>query len=365
MMGANRSASKMASTPERGDSPLRAALFYGPGDVRVEDRPIPEPGAEEVVVRVRTATTCGTDVKAFVRGYPNLIPPTPFGHECAGDIVAVGNAVQQGRPDLTEGARVVCANSAPCHHCYYCRAGQESLCENLVLLWGAFAEYIRIPARITRDNTYVLPEGLAYRDACLTEPLACVVHGVEMSNIRLGDTVAINGTGPIGLMFVKLAALKGARVLVTDLSEDRLVVARRLGAAYTLVVRPGTDVVAAIREQTEDGRGVDVAVEAVGQPSVWEASVRMVRKGGLVNLFGGPKPGTTFNLDTNLVHYAMITLKGIYHHTPSYVRIALELIARNQISSDDFVSRELPLEEIATALRMHRDQQVIKAAILP
>src|SRR5918912_1519580 len=134
---------------------MRAAMFYGPGDVRVEDVPMPEPGPKEIVVQVKTATTCGTDVKAFVRGYPNLVPPTPFGHELAGDIVAIGTEMPTIRPDLTVGARVVAANSAPCHHCPYCRNGQQSLCENLTLLWGAFADYIRIPARIVRDNTYV------------------------------------------------------------------------------------------------------------------------------------------------------------------------------------------------------------------
>jgi L-iditol 2-dehydrogenase len=344
---------------------MRAAMFYGPGDVRVEDVPMPEPGPEEIVVQVKTATTCGTDVKAFLRGYPNLVPPTPFGHELAGDIVAMGAEVPTIRPDLTMGARVVTANSAPCHHCPYCRNGQQSLCENLTLLWGAFADYIRIPARIVRDNTYVLPDDLAYRDACLMEPLACVVHGLEQSHIRLGDTVAVNGAGPIGLMFVKMAVLKGARVLVTDLSAERLAVAARLGASHTIQVIPGTDAIAAVRALTEGSRGVDVAVDAVGLPAVWEAGVAMVRKGGLVTLFGGPKPGTTFNLDTNLVHYAMLTLKGVYHHMPYYVRMALKIIERKHITSADFVTKELPLEEVSAALQLHRDHRVIKAGILP
>jgi len=344
---------------------MRAAMFYGPGDVRVESVPIPEAGPGELVVRVKTATTCGTDVKAFVRGYPNLTPPTPFGHELAGDIVAAGDGVDAARPDLALGARVVSANSAPCHHCYYCRLGRESLCENLTLLWGAFAEYIRIPARIVRDNVHVLPDNLAYRDACLMEPLSCVVHGVEESDIRLGDTVAVNGAGPIGLMFVKLATLKGARVIVTDLSAERLAVATRLGASHTIQVQPDVDIVAAVRARTEDARGVDVVVEAVGQPAVWEAAVRMVRKGGLVNLFGGPKPGTRFDVDTNLVHYSELTLKGVYHHTPSYIRRALDIIIAGHIRSADFVTRDLSLEDVAFALALHRDQQVIKAGIIP
>lgn len=344
---------------------MQAAMFYGPGDLRVETVPEPEPGAGEIVVKVRTATTCGTDVKAFVRGYPNMIPPVGFGHELAGDIVAIGQGVADARPDLQVGARVVTANSSPCHYCWFCRRGQESLCEKLTLLWGAFAEYIRIPAGIVRDNTHVLPDGLAYRDACLTEPLACVVHGIEQSGVQLGDTVVVNGAGPIGLMFVKLAVLKGARVIVTDLSQQRLSVARTLGASELIRVQPGLDVVDAVRALTEGRRGVDVAVEAVGQPAVWESTVAMARNGGLVNLFGGPKPGTTFNLDTNRVHYAMITIKGVYHHTPHYIRTALELIIRGQITSDSFVSMDVPLRDVAHALELHRDGTIIKAAILP
>lgn len=343
---------------------MGAARFYGPGELRFETVRVPELEDGDILVRVGTTTTCGTDVKAFVRGYRNMSPPMPFGHEFAGEIVAVTDGAAAARPDLTVGARVVSANSAPCYRCRYCRRGALSLCENIELLWGAFAEYVRVPARIVRHNTYLLPETLSYRDACLTEPLACVLHGIEASNITMGDTVVINGAGPIGLMYVALAKFKGAHIISTDLSDERLEVARTLGAAETINVQQYPDVVAAVMALTE-GNGAEVVIEATGLPSVWEASVEMAAKGGTVNLFGGPKTGSTFTVDTNRLHYDMLTLKAVYHHTPHYIARALELIKQGLVTSSIFVTRDYPLAEVLTAIEAHRDQQVVKAALLP
>jgi L-iditol 2-dehydrogenase len=343
---------------------MGAARFYGPGALRFETVDIPELAEGDILVRVGATTTCGTDVKAFVRGYRNMTPPMPFGHEFAGEIAAMTEAAVAARPDLSVGARVVSANSAPCYHCRYCRKGLVSLCENIELLWGAFAEYVRVPARIVRHNTYLLPESLSYRDACLTEPLACVLHGIEASNIHMGDIVVINGAGPIGLMYVALAKFKGARIISTDLSDERLEVARTLGAAETVNVRQYPDVVAAVRALT-GGHGAEVVIEATGLPGVWESSVEMAAKGGTVNLFGGPKTGSTFTVDTNRLHYDMLTLKAVYHHTPHYIARALALISQGLVTSETFVTRDYPLTEVVAAIEAHRDQQVVKAALLP
>jgi L-iditol 2-dehydrogenase len=343
---------------------MKAAMFYGPGDLRLESTPIPDIGDEDILVRIGTSTTCGTDVKSYVRGYRNTKLPMLFGHEFAGEIAAMGDEVTNVRPDLKVGSRVVCANSAPCFRCDYCRKGKFSLCENIKLLWGAFAEYIRVPSAIVKVNTYVLPDDLAYKDACLMEPLACVVHGIEESNVSLGDTLVINGAGPIGLFFVALAKLKGARIISTDLSEERLEVARTLGAHETVNVSNSVDVVKAVKDLT-DGKGADVVVEATGLAPVWEQSVEMARKGGTVNLFGGPKTGSVFTVDTNRLHYDMLTLKAVYHHTPYYIEKALNLIKRRQITSDIFVSKDYLLDEVVAAMEAHKHQQVVKAALFP
>lgn len=343
---------------------MQAAVFYAPGDVRFEEIPTPEPGEGEVVVRIRRALTCGTDLKTYRRGHPTIMQrvPTPFGHEFAGDIIAVGDGVDaRWRP----GTRVVAANSAPCHRCHYCRIGRESLCENLAFLWGAYAEAIAVPKAIVEQNLYEIPDGMSYEAAALMEPLACAVHGVAETPIAVGDTVAVNGAGPIGLMFVRLAALRGARVIASDLSPARLEAARRLGAAETVLVRDGEDQVEAVRRLTPDGRGADAAIEAVGLPEIWEKTVRMVRPGGTVNLFGGAKGGSSFSVSTTLLHYGELTIKGVFHHTPRHVETALALLARGDVPAEAFISGERPLAAVIDALEAMGRGEVIKLAIVP
>jgi len=186
---------------------MKAFLFYAPGDIRFEEIARPAAGAGEVVVEIKAALTCGTDLKTYKRGHPLLIKeiPSVFGHELAGVIAEIGPGVQ----GFAVGQRVVAANSAPCGRCFYCRRERTSLCEHLEFLNGAYAEFITIPARIVEKNLLPIPDGVTFRQAALTEPLACAVHGIERSKVKLGDTVCIIGQGPIGLMFTQLA---GSRV---------------------------------------------------------------------------------------------------------------------------------------------------------
>jgi L-iditol 2-dehydrogenase len=341
---------------------MQAAIFYAPGDVRFEEMATPEPGPGEVLVQIRRALTCGTDLKTYRRGHPTIMQkvPTPFGHEFAGDIVAVGSGVD---PRWQPGMRVVAANSAPCNRCPYCRLGRQSLCENLSFLWGAYAEYIVVPRDIVEQNLYEIPEGLSYEAAALMEPLACAVHGVAETPIAVGDTVAVNGAGPIGLMFVRLAALRGARVIASDLSPRRLEVARQLGAAETVLVSEGMDQVEAVRDLSSGGRGVDAAIEAVGLPEVWEKTVQMVRPGGTVNLFGGAKGGSTFSVSTTLLHYSELTIKGVFHHTPLYVETALNLLTQGLVPSAPFISDERQLDDVLEALEAMGRGEVIKVSL--
>ncbi|MER3438261.1 MAG: hypothetical protein C4346_12125 [Chloroflexota bacterium] len=344
---------------------MRVAMFHGPGDVRIEHAPDPTPGPGEVVVEIATALTCGTDVKTYRRGHPTIITslPSPFGHEFAGTIVALGAGVDAARWPV--GTRVVAANSAPCNRCFYCRHQRQSLCENLKFLNGAYAEYIAVPARIVEQNLYRIPDHLSEAEAALAEPLACAVHGVAESMIEIGDWVAVNGAGPIGLMFVFLATRRGARVICCDLSQERLALARQLGATHTVHVTPDQDQVEAVRSLTPDGRGVDVAIEAVGLPEVWERTVRMVRKGGVVNLFGGAKGGTTFCVSTTDLHYGELLIRGVFHHTPRHFETAVQLLAAGEFPAAAFISGRRPLEELVPALEAMGRQEGIKYAIIP
>jgi L-iditol 2-dehydrogenase len=342
---------------------MMAAVLYGKEHLQVEPVAVPTIQSGDILVRVKVALTCGTDVKVFRRGYHArmIVPPAVFGHELAGDVVAVGEDVTR----FAVGQRVVAANSAPCRQCFFCRRDLENLCEDLLFNNGAYAEYIRIPARIVERNTYLIPSHVGYQDAALVEPLACVVRGFEEVAPREGDTMAIIGLGPIGLMFVKLAKLKGCRVIAVGRRPQQLERAAALGANDLILAREDCNPVRTIREMTQ-GRGVDIAIEAVGKPATWEWAVNMVRRGGTVNFFGGCPNESRVSLDTALLHYSEITCKASFHHTPGYIRKALDLVGSGHITASFFVNREEPLKNLLEVMRhLMSHNGHLKTAIVP
>lgn len=342
---------------------MLAAVLYGKEQLRVEPVAVPALGEGDVLVRVKAALTCGTDVKVFRRGYHArmIIPPAVFGHELAGDVVSVGGDVTRFRP----GQRVVTANSAPCLKCYYCQRGFENLCEDLLFNNGAYAEYIRIPARIVALNMYEIPPHVSYQDAALVEPLACVLRGVEETGMRPGDNVAVVGLGPIGLMFVRLAKSRGARVIALGRRVTQLERARAMGADELICTTHLADPARVVRDRTA-GRGADVGIEAVGKPETWELCVQMVRRGGTVNFFGGCPSDSRVSLDTSLLHYSEITCKASFHHTPAHIRKALDLISSGVITARDFVNREEPLQNLLEVMRhLMSHNGHLKTAIIP
>ena len=342
---------------------MLAAILYGKEHLQMERIPVPAIGPGDILVRVRTALTCGTDVKVFRRGYHArmIVPPSVFGHEFAGDVIAVGESVTRFRP----GQRVVAANSAPCLHCFYCQRGKVNLCEDLLFNNGAYAEFIRIPARIVERNTYEIPPHLKYQDAALAEPLACVVKGLEDTGLEAGETVAVIGVGPIGSMFVRLAKLRGAQVIAIGRRRSRLEHTLTLGADRVIATEETLDPVAAVRQLTGN-RGADIVIEAVGSHETWNWSVEMLRRGGVVNFFGGPPSGTRVELDTNLMHYSEITCKASFHHTPRAFREALDIIESGGVTSQAFVQAEEPLSSLSKVLfRLMEGSGPMKTTIIP
>lgn len=342
---------------------MLAGVLYGKESLQVEPVAIPDIGEGDVLVRVRVALTCGTDVKVFRRGYHArmIIPPAVFGHELAGDVVRVGRKVMNFRV----GQRVVAANSAPCQECFFCRRGFENLCEDLLFNNGAYAEYIRIPARIVDRNMYEIPAKISYQDAAMVEPLACVLKGVDETGLRSGDNVSVIGLGPIGLMFVRLAKARGARVIAIGRRKTQLERAEALGADDLISTAETPDPVNAVRGLTE-GRGADVAIEAVGKAQTWEMCVHMVRKGGTVNFFGGCPSDSRVSLETALLHYSEITCKASFHHTPAHIRRSLDLIRQRVITARDFVNREEPLGNLLEVMRhLMSHNGHLKTAIIP
>ncbi len=344
---------------------MLAALFYAPLDVRLEEQPLPQPGPGEILLQIAVATTCGTDLKAFRRGHPVLFQRTParFGHEVAGIVAAVGAGVT----DWQEGEAVVVANSAPCMQCFFCQRQQFSLCEDLLFLNGAYAEYLVVPERIVRLNLYHLPPTTSFIAAALTEPLACALHGVDASAVHPGDTVAILGAGPLGLLLTAVAHQRGAQVITTGRQPERLALARTLGADTVIDVTglSTSEQCAAILDATPARRGVDVAIEAVGQPETWELATTLVRPGGLVNFFGGCASGTQITLPTQPLHYHALTLKGVFHHTPAYFAAALALINEQQIDVATLVTARYPLADLLTTFELLQNKQGVKYALIP
>ena len=345
---------------------MRAAVLHGKQDLRLEHIPVPQAGPGEIMVRVGAALTCGTDLKVYRRGYHAAMgkPPMLFGHEVAGTVAAVGAGVTA----FQAGDRVVALNSAPCDACYFCERGQQNLCEDLLFNNGAYAEFVRVPARIVEKNTLPLPDDLPFEYAAMTEPLACAVRGFEETGARAGDTMVVIGAGPLGLMLMQVAALAGVAVIAVVKRQDQEATAKLFGARQMLRIGEN-DTVEAARALTPAGRGADVVIEAVATPTTWEWAVGMVRKGGVVNFFGGPPSGTVVALDTNRLHYGDITLKASFHHTPTTCRTAFDLIASGRFPCAEAITGRVGLEEVpdvfAGMMTRNGASREIKTAVFP
>ena len=338
---------------------MLAALLYGQEDLRLEQVPDPTPQAGEVVIQVEAATTCGTDLKVWRRGghAKMLTLPTLFGHEGAGRIVAVGAGVTNWRV----GERVVANNSAPCMKCFFCQRQEYSLCPHLTWNNGTFAEYIRIPAPIVGHNLLQVPDHLPLVLAAMTEPLACVLHGISRSGVKPHDRVVVLGDGAIGLMFVAVLAAY-TQVILWGGNDQRLEIGKQLGAAKTFNYHQVTDIANTVKDLT-DGWGADVVIEATGVQSVWETAIACGRPGATINLFGGCPKDTTITVNTEKLHYSELTLKGVFHNTPEYVKAALSLIASGTIPFDLLISEHRPLQDLEQVFMDMKARKVIKVAM--
>jgi L-iditol 2-dehydrogenase len=342
---------------------MKAAVLHGKEDVRVEEVDVPALGPGDVLVKTAVALTCGTDLKVYRRGYHArmIVPPALFGHEMAGGVAALGGDVR----GWSVGDRVVAANSAPCGVCEYCRERRPSLCEDLLFWNGAYAEYVRIPARVVEKNLLRVPEGVPLEKAAMVEPLACVVRAVEAAGLGPGRSVAVLGSGGIGLMFVVLARARGCHVVVAGRRRSRLEKALALGAE-AVVSSEERGLVSQLLPLSPGEKGFHFVVEAAGQAETAEAALRVVRKGGTVNLFAGCPAGTEVRLDAPRVHYEELALTATFHHTPESIRQALGLIQSGQVDPAQFISSREPLDRVPAVLaELARGGDALKVAIAP
>jgi L-iditol 2-dehydrogenase len=328
-----------------------AAILRQPGEVSVEMVPTPKPERGEVLLRVVAATTCGTDLKAFLRGHPQIPMPGPFGHEYSGIVAAVGEGSQ-----FEPGQAVMGVHSAPCGHCRWCAIGQENLCETIMetKVLGSFAEYLLIPERIASRHLFPKPAGLDFAEAALLEPLACVAQALEMISVDRSSRVLVLGAGAIALMFVGTLRHVGCEcVTLSARSPARFTLAASLGAETC-------DWEAAFSRPD-----FDLVIECTGSPEVWSRSLACPRRGGVVVWFGGCPKGTQVALDATRVHYDQITILSPFHFGSGAVRTALSWLTERRLGLSVLLSGERSLGEIANVFEDLSRRKGIKYVIRP
>ena len=333
---------------------MLAGILVKPGVIELREMEVPKPSQGELLVKIKAALTCGTDLKAFRRGHPVIPMPGLFGHEFSGIVTEVGRGITR----FKKGDAIMAVHSAPCLACRYCRKELYNLCENIMQtkILGAFAEYILLPPHIVRQNVFHKPQNLSFEEAAFLEPLSCVVHGMESLSVKKNDHALIIGSGPVGLLHLLLLKEKGVQVTVMDKHDSKLKVATKLGADSVLLSK--------IQNLSHD-LDFDYVFECTGMPDVWEASVNYVRRGGTVVLFGGCKSGATVTYDTERLHYDEITLKGVFHYTPADVKKAYKLLCNKNLNVSRLISGHFPLKQTQKAFVNLSKGVGIKYAIIP
>lgn len=333
-------------------------MLLRPGTIEMVEAPVPEPGPDEIVLRVDAALTCGTDIKTWRRGHPKIPLPAPFGHEFSGTIARAGRDVRTVR----EGDAVACTPTAPCFACGPCLRGRTNLCATAIgeMVFGAFGEYVLIPGRVVRTNLFLRPDGMPAVRAAALEPLSCVVHGAERACLAGAERVLIIGDGPIGLLFARLAKVRGAeRVVLAGHHAARLDVAGDFGAEVTT---GGAD---ELRERFIGESGADVVIECVGSPELWTLAHELTRPGGVALLYGGCAAGATATFDAFRLHYDEIDARGAFHYSPDDVRAAFDLLAAGVVDVDPLVTHSVPLDRFAEGFALAVDRAAIKVAVIP
>ncbi|HOX11447.1 MAG TPA: zinc-dependent alcohol dehydrogenase family protein [Spirochaetia bacterium] len=334
---------------------MKAAVLYGKGDLRMEDRGVPVPGAGEVLVRIRACGVCGTDAALFRGEYPAAFPVV-IGHEFSGEVAALGKDVG----GFKVGDRVTADPNVLCGSCGYCRGGLGHLCSRVSSMGvhrdGADAEYALVPA----VNLYTFPETLAFEEAAFTEPLACAVHGVDLAGVRTGDTVLVLGAGGMGNLIAQLARLSGAaRVVVSEPIAMRRDRALENGA--TDAIDPGAgDVGEALRRINP--LGADVVFEVAGHVGLQAQAVRLARKGGTVVWFGVAPPDKVAEVSPFYVNENEIRILGSYNN-PFATDRAVKLLAERRIRVDNLITHRIALGDYPKALSLFGGRDTVKLMV--
>lgn len=335
---------------------MRAFVQTAVGRYGEESRERPAAGPSEVVLRMRAALTCGTDLKTLVRGHPRIRLPLTMGHEMAGEVAEVGAGVTRWKA----GDRVVPGISGPCGRCADCHGGRANLCAagHADRMWGAFAEFVRVPAGVVASNLHAIPDGVDDEVAAFMDPLASVLHGWNRLRAPSG-MLLVYGAGALAFLWAAVASRHGLEVVLAGRRPERAGLAGLYGARWVDLTRQGPEALVA-----ENGAPADVAVDCTGEPSVWELLPELVRPGGQVLLFGGCAPGATVAFDAARLHYAEISLVGSFHYSPTEARAALDALAAGEIDPRPLVAERGRLADVPRFLEAQQRGEGVRYAIL-
>lgn len=348
---------------------MLALRFYAPEDLRLEDVPEPTCGTDEVKIRVKNCSTCGTDVKIRKNGHQNLTPPRIIGHEIAGEVVEVGSGVAG---DWKPGDRVQVIAAVPCGKCHECRKGWMAVCQNQTSVGyqydGGFAEYMIVPREVLAvDGMNRIPDGVGFAEASAAEPFACAINAQEQLGIEPGDDVVIFGAGPIGCLHVRIArgVHRAGRVILVDINSERLKMSADAVQPDVMINASEVNIVEEILKLT-GGRGADVIITATPANITQEQAVSMAARNGRISFFGGlPKTNPTITLDSNLVHYRQLHIHGANGSAPEHNRRALDYIASGEVPVADLITRRIRLRDVMDAFGIVERGEAIKVTVEP
>lgn len=346
---------------------MKAAVLKGIENLEMEDISRPTPSPQEILIKVKACSICGTDIRVYHHGHKHMRFPRITGHELSGEIVEIGKRVEGHKL----GEKVAIAPAIPCGRCHYCRRGMQSMCINLTAIGyhydGGFAEFMVVPEDAVRNGCVnTIPSELSFEEAALAEPLACAINGQQLSQISLGNTVVVVGAGPLGCIHLQLAKAKGAsRTILVELSRERIDFAKKF-AFPDIVINPSSEnAIQRIKEETE-GRGADRIIVSCPSAKAQEESLSMVAPHGIINFFGGlPLDNPFIKFNSNLIHYGEFYVVGTHGSAPYHNELALSLISQKKVRIKELVTHRLPLERLEEGLALAENKKGMKVLINP
>lgn len=345
---------------------MKAVVYNGPGKVKLEEKPKPEPKVDNILIEVIYCSICGTDLKLATIGNPRFNPPSIIGHELVGKIIHVGEKID----GFDIGEKITMATTIACGDCYYCLINKGNICPDVQAisnhLDGAFTKYMEIPSiAIENGNVIKVPDNVPDEYAALSEPLSCAINGQELAGVKKGDRVMIIGGGPLGAIHAELAkALGASEVIISEISKDRIDLLSRL-SDITIINSLEEDTEKIIKDKTK-GIGVDVVIVCAPALKAHQESIKYVRKGGTINFFASlPRGSSEICFDSRTIHYGEIKIIGVSDSRPEHVKKAVKLMADRDIDLSSIITHKILLTDFHKGIELMKNKKSLKVLVYP